>query len=104
MPDQGCAHIDAIASKHPQRRECEDCVKTDGSWMHLRTCQECGVRVVATALQTVTPRSTRGRRSFGHRVGRAWRALAYCYPDDAFAAHRQSVDGGGEKSVVDTFV
>ena len=43
MPDQGCTHISAIASvKHAKRRECEDCVKIGGTWVHLRTCQECG--------------------------------------------------------------
>ena len=43
MPDQGCAHIDAItAVKRPKRRECEDCVKIGATWVHLRTCQECG--------------------------------------------------------------
>jgi len=43
MPDQGCAHINAVASvKHAKRRECEDCVKIGGQWVHLRTCQQCG--------------------------------------------------------------
>jgi hypothetical protein len=37
MPDQRCAHINAIASvKHPKRRECEDCVKIGATWVHLR--------------------------------------------------------------------
>ena len=57
------------------------------------------MRVVATALQTVTPRSTRGRRSFGHRVGRAWRALAHCYPDDAFAARTTECRWRSERKV-----
>ena len=44
MPDSGCAHIDTIGTvKHPKRRECTECVKIGASWVHLRTCQECGV-------------------------------------------------------------
>ena len=43
MGEGGCGHIEAIeAVKGPKRRECEDCVKTGGEWVHLRTCQECG--------------------------------------------------------------
>ena len=43
MSDQSCVHITAIASvKHPKRRECQECVKIGGTWVHLRTCQECG--------------------------------------------------------------
>ena len=26
----------------PKKNECEECVKTRGHWMHLRTCQTCG--------------------------------------------------------------
>ena len=89
MPDQGCAHIDAIGSvKHPQRPECEDCVKTGGSWMHLRTCQECG----GTRCCDSSPNrhATKHARATGHSViasaepGERW---LYCYPDDAFAAY-----------------
>lgn len=44
MPGTGpCAHIKSITTaKVPKRRECEDCVKIGSSWVHLRTCQECG--------------------------------------------------------------
>ena len=43
MSDQSCVHINAVASvKHPKRRECQECVKIGGTWVHLRTCQECG--------------------------------------------------------------
>src|SRR5256886_3014400 len=44
MSDRGCSHLDAIASvKQPQERECAECVKIGSSWVHLRTCQQCGV-------------------------------------------------------------
>jgi Zn-finger in ubiquitin-hydrolases and other protein len=43
MPGEICTHIEVIETvKHPQRRECEDCVKIGSRWVHLRTCQTCG--------------------------------------------------------------
>jgi hypothetical protein len=43
MADRGCAHLNAVTTvKHAKKRECEECVKTGDSWVHLRTCQECG--------------------------------------------------------------
>lgn len=39
-----CTHIDAVTEiKTPQRQECAECVKIGGRWVHLRTCQTCGV-------------------------------------------------------------
>lgn len=38
-----CEHIEAISDiKEPLSYECAECVKIDGTWLHLRTCQECG--------------------------------------------------------------
>ena len=43
MADRGCAHLNAVTTvKHAKKRECEECVRTGDSWVHLRTCQECG--------------------------------------------------------------
>ena len=43
MAEQTCSYIEAITTvKHAKRRECEECVKIDAQWMHLRTCQTCG--------------------------------------------------------------
>ena len=44
MPPAACEHIGAITTiTHPARRECAECVRTGARWVHLRTCQECGV-------------------------------------------------------------
>jgi hypothetical protein len=43
MTEGSCAHIETIKTiKHAKRRECENCVKSGSSWVHLRVCQECG--------------------------------------------------------------
>jgi hypothetical protein len=44
MEDQICKHLSAIKKlKQPQYYLCDECMKTHSSWVHLRTCQECGV-------------------------------------------------------------
>lgn len=89
MPDHTCTHIDAVTNpKRPQRHECEDCVKTGGRWVHLRTCQECG----GTRCCDSSPNrhATKHARASGHPViasaepGERW---LYCYPDDAFVEY-----------------
>src|SRR4029450_1722047 len=44
MPGDSCPHISAVKTvKHAAARQCEECVKTDSQWVHLRTCQTFGV-------------------------------------------------------------
>jgi hypothetical protein len=39
-----CAHITLVKTvKHATHRVCDECVKTGAPWVHLRTCQTCGV-------------------------------------------------------------
>lgn len=89
MTDEACAHIKSIASvKRPRRRECEDCVKIGATWVHLRTCQECG----GTHCCDDSPHkhATKHAHATKHPViasaepGERW---LYCYPDDAFAEY-----------------
>lgn len=90
MSDATCSHIDSIDTiKQPQRRECEECVKSGSRWVHLRTCQECG----GTRCCDSSPNkhASKHARTSGHPVvisaepGEYW---MYCYPDDAFAEYR----------------
>jgi hypothetical protein len=82
-----CAHIDAIETiKQAQRHECEECVKTGDRWVHLRTCQTCGVTLCCDS--SPNRHATRHAQRSGHPViasaepGERW---LYCYPDNAFA-------------------
>ena len=83
MPDQRCAHINAIASaKHPKRRECEDCVKIGATWVHLRMT---GLRRYAFLRRLAKPSrdETRPRdRSSVIASAEAGERWLYCYPDD----------------------
>ncbi len=39
-----CDHLQAVTEvKAAKAHECEACVKTGDRWVHLRTCQTCGV-------------------------------------------------------------
>ena len=89
MADDRCAHINAIESvKHAQRYECDECVKIGSTWVHLRTCQECG----GTRCCDSSPNrhATRHAQVSGHPViasaepGERW---LYCYPDEEFARY-----------------
>jgi uncharacterized UBP type Zn finger protein len=37
-----CSHLDQIKFTSTDKDECEDCMKTGDSWVHLRMCLECG--------------------------------------------------------------
>ena len=88
-PAGACAHIGAIKTvRQPAKRECEDCIKMGASWVHLRTCQQCG----ATRCCDDSPNrhATKHARSSKHPViasaepAERW---LYCYPDDAFVEY-----------------
>jgi Zn-finger in ubiquitin-hydrolases and other protein len=89
VPDTGCAHIDVIKTvKHPKLRACEECVKIQASWLHLRTCQTCGVTLCCDS--SPNKHASRHARASMHPVvasaepGERW---LYCFPDDAFAEY-----------------
>jgi len=89
MPDQSCAHIDAITSvKQPKRQECEDCVKIGATWVHLRTCQACGGTWCCD--DSPNRHATKHERATAHPViasGEPGERWLYCYPYDAFAEY-----------------
>lgn len=84
MSKKACPHISAITSiRHPERRECAECVPIGARWLNLRTCQECGVTLCCDG--SPNRHASRHASSSGHPViasaepGEKW---LYCYPDD----------------------
>ena len=84
-----CSHMDAISSiKHPDAFECAECVKIGSDWVHLRTCQQCGVTLCCDS--SPNQHASKHARATGHPViasaqpGERW---LYCYPDEAFAEY-----------------
>jgi hypothetical protein len=37
-----CTHLDLIADVEPSSTGCEDCLRINGYWVHLRLCMTCG--------------------------------------------------------------
>jgi uncharacterized UBP type Zn finger protein len=84
-----CGHIESVGEvKRPLAHECEECVKTRSRWVHLRTCQTCGVTLCCDS--SPNRHATKHARATTHPVvasaepGERW---LYCYPDDAIAQY-----------------
>lgn len=84
MAAEVCSHIEAITEVvTATRHECEACVKIGGRWVHLRTCQTCGVTLCCDS--SPNRHATKHAHATGHPViasaepGERW---LYCYPDD----------------------
>ena len=88
MPNP-CAHLEAISEIKPAKAyECAECVKTGSQWVHLRTCQECGITHCCD--NSPNKHATKHYKASHHPViasaepGERW---IYCFPDDAFAEY-----------------
>jgi hypothetical protein len=84
-----CSHLRAITNVKPaQRYECQECLPIGSKWVHLRTCQECGVTLCCD--NSPKKHATKHARSTAHAViasaepGERW---LYCYPHDEFVEY-----------------
>jgi hypothetical protein len=89
MTKRVCGHLAAIRTvKQPKSRVCEECVKSGDRWLHLRTCQSCGVTLCCDS--SPNRHATAHARVSEHpviasaEVGEQW---LYCYPDDQTAMY-----------------
>ena len=77
-----CQHLDTYELTPPKGYECEECVKTGDSWLHLRTCQSCGITLCCDS--SPNKHATKHAISHQHPVaisaepGERW---AWCYED-----------------------
>ncbi|GLY17904.1 UBP-type zinc finger domain-containing protein [Kineosporia rhizophila] len=39
---EACTHLDQIHEVTPSAAGCEDCLRSGGTWVHLRLCRTCG--------------------------------------------------------------
>jgi hypothetical protein len=83
---QDIAGIDRVIP--PKAPVCEECVKIGSAWVHLRTCQTCGLTLCCDS--SPHKHTTGHARSTGHPViasaepGERW---LYCYRDELFAEY-----------------
>jgi uncharacterized UBP type Zn finger protein len=85
MSDRACPELKAITTvKRAKHRECAECMKIGAEWVHLRTCQECGVTLCCDS--SPNQHASKHARSSKHPViassetGERW---LYCYTHDA---------------------
>ena len=85
----GCGHIEALGTLLVAKAyQCEACVKIGAHWLHLRTCQSCGVTLCCDS--SPNRHASKHARSASHPVissaepGERW---LFCFPDDAFVEY-----------------
>ncbi|MGN6398528.1 MAG: UBP-type zinc finger domain-containing protein [Mucilaginibacter sp.] len=89
MENEVCQHLAAIKSlKKPKDYVCEECIKTHSSWMHLRTCQTCGVTLCCDS--SPNKHASKHAAEHNHPVvisaepGERW---LWCYVDEQMAEY-----------------
>lgn len=81
----GCSHIDAVERIKLGASTCVECEKAESTWVHLRTCQTCGVTLCCNSSPNQHARAH--FRESGHPViasaekGERW---LWCYEDQVF--------------------
>ncbi len=85
----GCTHIQGLRTlRIADRRECAECVEIGARWVHLRTCQECGVTLCCDSSEH--RHASKHAHATGHPVvssaepDERW---VYCYPHGAFGRY-----------------
>ena len=86
---QPCDHIQAITElKTANDYVCEECIKHGGNWVHLRTCQTCGLTLCCdnspAKHMTAHYHATQHPVVISAEPGERW---LYCYKDEAFAEY-----------------
>ena len=84
-----CEHLSAITEvKIGEKHVCEECIKHNGKWLHLRTCQTCDVTLCCD--DSPSKHMTKHYHEVHHPViasaqpGERW---LWCYPDELFAEY-----------------
>ncbi len=78
-----CTHLDTIHDVEPSAEGCEDCLKVNGTWVHLRLCRECGH--MGCCDSSPAKHATAHFHEKGHPIvqsaepGERW---LWCYPDE----------------------
>ncbi len=86
MDQRLCDHLENWNQLlEPQARQCDECVKTGGVWVHLRTCQTCGATLCCDS--SSNRHASKHAHAQHHYVaisaesGERW---AWCYKDEQF--------------------
>ena len=84
MPEQ-CSHLDTIRDVTPSARGCEECLKMDAKWVHLRICRTCGH--VGCCDDSRYRHATQHFKATGHPIIEGYdppEGWGWCYVDEFF--------------------
>jgi len=70
MVETKCVHLDRDVTPTPNTDGCEECLATDGKWVHLRLCRTCG--------HVGCCDSSPGKHSTKHFVGTSKTIITFC--------------------------
>jgi uncharacterized UBP type Zn finger protein len=83
---QTCSHIAPIQKLTKAKTYiCEECVKTGSQWVHLRTCQSCGITLCCD--NSPNKHATAHYHQSHHPViisAEPHEKWIWCYPDELF--------------------
>lgn len=84
-----CKHLLQIETIiQPKDYVCEECIKNGGDWVHLRTCQTCGITLCCDSSphkhMTAHYHATNHPVVISAQPGESW---LWCYKDEAFAEY-----------------
>ena len=89
MSQEICSHIQGIEElKTAKEYFCEECIKTKSRWLHLRTCQTCGVTLCCD--DSPNKHMNTHNHATGHPViisaepGERW---LWCFVDEQFVEY-----------------
>ena len=87
--NQSCSHIKAIKElKLAKEKVCELCIKQGKDWVHLRTCQTCGVTLCcdSSPMQHMSHHCRKEKHPviISSEPGERW---IYCFVDDEIAEY-----------------
>lgn len=80
-----CAHLNQVREVTPSADGCEECLKTNDTWVHLRLCEICGH--VGCCDNSKNKHATKHFHATKHPIiksfesGEEW---GYCYVDRVF--------------------
>jgi uncharacterized UBP type Zn finger protein len=81
-----CTHLDQVHDVPPRTPTgCEECLRTNGRWVHLRLCLNCGH--VGCCDQSQGKHATKHFRETKHAVMRSFEHgedWGWCYVDELF--------------------
>lgn len=82
MSSPECSHLDHIHDVTPSADGCEECLKINSEWVHLRLCTECGH--VGCCDSSPNKHATKHFRATAHPIIRSFEPgenWLWCYLD-----------------------